>query len=128
MSDLLATMTISSKRLALVDYGRPVWLLTDRPKGLRVIPQWNHKLADALALFASDRLPIDMCLDASVARLVDLSDPQADTMADPWRMQVYSSTHMLAELVLHEGVESEFRDELTRLKDVVVLRKSATVA
>jgi hypothetical protein len=35
---------------------------------------------------------------------------------------------MLAELVLHEGVESEFRDELVRLKDVVVLRKSATVA
>jgi len=128
MSDVLATMTMSGKSLALVDYGRPVWFLADQPNGLRVIPHWNHKLADALALFASDRLPIDMCLDASVARLVDLSDAQADAMADPWRMQVYSCRQMLAELVLHEGTESEFHEELAKLKDVVVLRKSATVA
>ena len=128
MSDVLATMTISGKKLALVDYGRPVWFLEEYPDGLRVIPNWNHKLVDALALFASNSLAIDMCLDPSIARLVDLSDSQADLMADPWRMQVYASDRILAELVLHEATVNEFDDELAKLKDVVVLGKNATVS
>lgn len=128
MSDVLATMTISGKKLALVDYGRPVWFLEQYPDGLRVIPNWNHKIVDALALFASNSLAIDMCLDPSIARLVDLSDSQADVMADPWRMQVYGSDRILAELVLHEATVDEFKDELGKLKDVVVLNTRANVA
>ena len=128
MSDVLATMTISGKKLALVDFDRPVWFLEDFSDGLRVIPNWNHKLADALALFASNSLGIDMCLDPSVARLVDLSDAQTNLMADPWRMQVYGSDRILGELVLHAANLEEFSDELARLKDVVVLSKVAHVA
>ena len=128
MSDVLATMTISGKKLALVDYGRPVWFLEEYPDGLRVIPNWSHKVVDALALFASNSLAIDMCLDPSIARVVDLSDSQADVMADPWRMQVYSSDRILAELNLHEGTLIEFEDELSKLKDVVVLGSSTNVA
>jgi len=128
MSDVLATMTISGKKLALVDYGRPVWFLEDYPDGLRVIPNWNHKVVDALALFASNSLAIDMCLDPSIARVVDLSDSAADVMADPWRLQVYGSDQILAELNLHEATLDEFDDELSKLKDVVVLSKAVNVA
>jgi hypothetical protein len=128
MSDVLATMTISGKKLALVDYGRPVWFLEDYPDGLRVIPNWNHKVVDALALFASNSLAVDMCLDPSIARVVDLSDSQADVMADPWRMQVYGSDRIVAELNLHEGTLTEFEDELNKLRDVVVLVSSTTVS
>jgi len=128
MSDILATMTISGKKLALVDYGRPVWFLEEYPDGLRVIPNWNHKVVDALALFASSNLGIDMCLDPSIARLVDLSDSHADVMADPWRTQVYGSDRILAELVLHEATLDEFDDELAKLKDVVVLNTTIKVA
>ena len=123
MSNLLATLTIAGRDVVSVDHGCPTWFYADEMTGLNVVPTWEHKLADALAIFAGPNIGMDLIFDSSVERVVDLTSPHIQETADVWREKVYATDRVLAELVIHSSDVSAFQTELTKLREVIVLGK-----
>ena len=123
MSNLLATLTIAGRDVVLVKQGFPTWFYADEINGLNVVPTWEHKLADALAVFADPNIGMDLILDPSVQRVVDLTRPEIQSTANDWREKIYATDRVLAELVLNDSNLIDFQSELDKLREVIVLRK-----
>ena len=56
MSDFVGILVTGGKALHLVDWNRPAWLDPDDPEGLRVVPDPQHFVVDALAVMCADGL------------------------------------------------------------------------
>ncbi len=128
MSNLLATLTIAGRDVVLVQQGCPTWFYSDEVNGLNVVPTWEHKLADALAVFAGPDFGMDLIFDSSVQRVVDLTSPEIQPAADGWREKIYATDRVLAELVIHDSDLMEFQSELDQLREVVVLGEKHVVS
>lgn len=107
--------------MVLVQQGCPTWFYADEINGLKVVPTWEHKLADALAVFAGPDFGMDLIFDSSVQRVVDLTSPQIQPTADGWREKIYTTDRVLAELVIHDCDLMDFQPELDKLREVIVL-------
>jgi len=119
----LATLTIAGRDIVLVKQGFLTWFYADETNGLHVVPTWEHKLADALAVFAGPSIGMDLILDSSVQRVVDLTSPEIQPTANDWREKIYATDRVLAELVLNDSNLIDFQSELDKLSEVIVLRK-----
>lgn len=79
MSDFVGILVTGGKAMHLVDWSRPAWFDPDRSDGLRVVPDLQHFVADALlVMYANGLTKCGQECAREPEGLNDLTDPQCN--------------------------------------------------